>query len=197
MSAGTTPATSRSPEGDFSLHSPWSSFVEVVRGVMLEPSGFFEAIPRRGNLAGPALFALICLEVSVVLRGLLGLAGVLSEQGPETLIWQVLLTPVAGVLVLLAGTGVLHLLVRSTVGRGNSGFEATFRVHSYAWAVNLVAWIPLVGPVLSLYAIYLAFVGIREMHETTTGRAALVVSIPLCGLLLLALVFLMTTGGVL
>jgi hypothetical protein len=32
------------------------------------------------------------------------------------------------------------------------------------WVANLVGWIPFVGPPLSLYDIYLAFVGYREMR---------------------------------
>jgi hypothetical protein len=49
---------------------------------------------------------------------------------------------------------------------------------------------------LSLYAVYLAFVGIREVHETTSGKAALVVLIPVGAVLLLALLALITLGDV-
>ena len=51
------------------------------------------------------------------------------------------------------------------------------------------------GPLLSLYAIYLAFVGIREMHATTTGKAALVVLVPVGAILLLTLLVLVTLGA--
>ncbi len=81
------------------------------------------------------------------------------------------------------------------MGAENSGFEATFRVHSYAWVANLIAWIPIAGPLLSLYAIYLAFVGIREVHETTTARAALVVLIPVGAILVLASLALLIAGA--
>ena len=39
-------------------------------------------------------------------------------------------------------------------------------------------WIPIIGPLLALYGIYLSIVGIREMHGTTTGKAVLVIVIP-------------------
>ena len=52
-----------------------------------------------------------------------------------------------------------------------------------------------VGPLLSLYAIYLAFVGIREVHGTTTGKAALVVLVPVGAILLLALLVRVTLGA--
>ncbi|MDQ3965591.1 MAG: YIP1 family protein [Actinomycetota bacterium] len=47
-------------------------------------------------------------------------------------------------------------------------------------------WIPIIGPLLALYGIYLSIVGIREMHETTTDKGALVVLIPFVVVFLLA-----------
>ena len=64
------------------------------------------------------------------------------------------------------------------VGSRNSGFEGTFRVGAYSSVTSLVSWIPVIGSIASLYGIYLAIVGIREVHNTTTGKAALVVLIP-------------------
>ena len=195
MDLGTILGTSRRPGGDFNLSEPVSSFVDVVRRVVLQPVGFFGEISRRGNFTAPLLFALICLEISAILGGLLGLVGVGPDQSLGVLTGRVVFTPIAGVMALLAGTGVLQLLVRLIVGAENSGFEATFRVHSYAWVANLVGWIPVVGPLLSLYAIYLAFVGIREMHGTTTVKAALVVLVPVGAILSLALLVLVTLGA--
>lgn len=68
-------------------------------------------------------------------------------------------------------SGVLRLLVRLVVDASRSGFETRFRSVSYPEAVALLVWIPIVGPLLSLYAYYLIVVGIREMHRTTTGPA--------------------------
>ena len=60
------------------------------------------------------------------------------------------------------------------MGSENSGFRATFRVLAYAAVVNLVSWIPILGLLVGLYGLYLQIVGLREVHETTTGRAVLV-----------------------
>jgi hypothetical protein len=59
-----------------------------------------------------------------------------------------------------------------------------------------VSWIPIIGGLLSLYGIYLAVVGIREMHGTTTGKAVLVVLIPMIVVLVLALLGLLVAGAV-
>lgn len=35
----------------------------------------------------------------------------------------------------------------------------------------LLSWLPVLGYAATLYGYYLAFIGIGELHETTTGRA--------------------------
>ncbi|MDQ4105919.1 MAG: YIP1 family protein [Actinomycetota bacterium] len=82
-------------------------------------------------------------------------------------------------LVLYVGAAVYQVLVRIFNGRENAGFDATLRVYAYTAAVDLLAWIPVVGYAASLYGFFLAFLGIREVHSTTTGRALGVVLVPL------------------
>jgi hypothetical protein len=76
------------------------------------------------------------------------------------------------------------------VGEGNSGYEATFRVVSYASVTSLVNWIPVIGGLLGLYGLYLTIVGIREIHATTTGRAALVLVPVYCVVVVAGVIFL-------
>ena len=80
------------------------------------------------------------------------------------------------------------------MGANNSGFGSTFRVASYTQVTSLVNWIPIVGPLLALYRLYLSIVGIKEMHSTTMGEAALVILIPFVVALLVALVVLAAAG---
>jgi hypothetical protein len=65
----------------------------------------------------------------------------------------------------------------------------------YISVTSLVNWIPILGGLLALYGLYLAVMGIREMHATTTGRAALVVLLPI-GLILLLVLILVVVAGV-
>jgi len=53
---------------------------------------------------------------------------------------------------------------------------------------SLLGWLPFIGWIFSLYRLFLATVGIREMHATTTGRALLVVLLPAILILLLVMV---------
>jgi hypothetical protein len=62
---------------------------------------------------------------------------------------------------------------------------------SYALIANVLIGI---GGLLALYGLYLAVVGIREAHQTTTGRAALVVLLPIGVILLLVLIVAIVAG---
>ena len=192
MATRTTPG-----EGDYNLSDPIHSFIDTVRRVVLQPVSFFASLPQSRNLVNPLVFALICIEIYTILGGLLGLVRVGTNRGLGSFIASIIAAPIGGAIGLFILAAILHLLVRLVVGAGNSGFEATFRVAAYAAVVNLVSWIPLVGWLLGLYGIYLSVVGIREMHGTTTGKAALVVLIPAGVILLLVLVGLLAAGAVL
>ncbi len=169
------------------------SFVGAVRRVVFRPVGFFAGLSRNGNVAAPLLFALICIEISAVLAWLLVLIGVGLGPGvnpnpqnlgvpsvfaPNSPIASVILAPIGGAIGIFIAAAIQQLLVRLVVGARNSGFSATFRVASYTQVTSLVNWIPIIGPLLALYGIYLSIVGIREMHGTTTGKAVLVIVIP-------------------
>jgi hypothetical protein len=57
-----------------------------------------------------------------------------------------------------------------------------------------VSWVPVVGGLVALYGIYLAIVGIREVHQTTTGKAALVVLIPAAVMAVVVLLIALVVG---
>jgi hypothetical protein len=194
--------------GEYNLSDPLGSFVDVVRRVVLQPAQFFAAIPRSGPLLNPLVFAVICIEISALLSALLVLAGVQENPGfnpnpqnalpsvftPGSALASIIVAPIAGAIGLLIAAAIQQLLVRLIVGANNSGFGSTFRVASYTQVTGLVNWIPIVGPLLSLYGLYLAIVGIREAHGTTMGKAALVILIPFAVVLVIALIVLIVAG---
>jgi hypothetical protein len=178
-------ANARAQGGDYDLSDLLGSFVDVVRRVAFRPAAFFAGLPRQGSLLSPLVFALICIEVSVILVGLLtflgvpggitSLFGVRGNQGFLAFVGGLVLTPIAGAVGVFLTALVTQLLVVLVVGSRHSGFGATFRIVAYSSVTALVGWIPFIGWIASLYRLYLATVGIREMHSTTTGRALLVV----------------------
>src|SRR5687767_2211328 len=182
--------------GDYDLSDPVGSFVDVVRRAVLQPAAFFAGLPRQGSFLGPLVFALICVEISAILVGLLTfidvpggvtwLFGAKGNQGFLAFLGGLVIAPIAGTVGVFLTALVTHLLVVLVVGSGHSGFGATFRIVAYSSVTSLVGWIPFIGWIASLYRLYLATVGIREMHATTTGKALLIVVLP--AILILALV---------
>jgi hypothetical protein len=186
------------PGRDYNLSDPVNSFVDVVRRVVFQPAAFFAGLPRQGSLLNPLVFALICIEISVILVGLLtfidvpggitSLFGARGNQGFLAFVGGLVLAPIAGAVGVFLTALVTHLLVMVVVGSGHSGFGATFRIIAYSSVTSLVGWIPFIGWIASLYRLYLATVGIREMHRTTTGKALLVVLLPAILILVLVVV---------
>ena len=198
----------RTSGADYDLSNPVESFADLVRRVVLQPVGFFAGLPRLGSLLNPLIFALICTEIAAILGGILSLAGVggafvsgygfqvPENQGFGEFIGSVVLAPIGGVIGVFVVAVIAHLLVRLVVGARNAGFGATFRVVAYTSVTSLVSWIPFVGGLLALYGIYLSVVGIREMHNTTTGNAVVVVVLPVIVIVVLALLGLLVAGAI-
>jgi hypothetical protein len=194
---GPSPGPSRSAAAaEFNYQDPIQSFIATVQAVVLRPVDFFRGILRQGDFINPLIFAIICYEVAAILGGLIRLVGIgATNQGFGGFIVSIILAPIFAAIGLFIGAGILHLLVMLIVGSRNSGFEATFRVGAYAAVTSLVSWIPFIGGILALYGIYLGIVGIREMHNTTTGKAALVVLIPVAVIFLLVLALIALVGA--
>jgi hypothetical protein len=194
--------------GEFDLSNPINSFADVVKRVVLQPVRYFAGVPRSGSLLNPLVFALVCVVISAILSALLVLAGVQQNPGfnlnpqnaiptvfaPGSALLGILFAPIGGAIGLFVVAAIQQLLVRLIVGANNSGFDATFRVASYTQVTSLVNWIPIVGPLVALYGLYLSVVGIREVHATTTGKAALVVLIPFAVVLVVALIVVAAAG---
>ncbi|QIN82863.1 hypothetical protein GBA63_09535 [Rubrobacter tropicus] len=205
------PGMSASAGNEFDYRDPVGTFVGATRGVLTRPVDFFRGMARQGDFLNPALYALICYEIYAVLGGIIGLlfgsigslgAGTAGEQaaGVATsfggFIAGVVLAPFFAALILLIMAGIKHLLVILIVGSSNAGFEATLRVQSYAFATRVFWWVPILGSLAGfVYGIYLSVVGIREVHATTTGKAALVVLIPVGVVLILALLLAAVIGA--
>jgi len=173
------------------------SFVEAVRSVVTAPVGFFRGIIGHGDLVNPLIFAIICYEIAAILGGLLALVGISGERGFGSFLGSLVLAPIIAAIGLFIGAGILHLLVMLLVGSRNAGFAGTFRVSAYSSVTSLVSWIPVIGWIASLYGIYLAIVGVREVHSTTTGKAAMVVLIPALVVLFLIFVLVVLVGAAL
>src|SRR5215208_6669118 len=183
--------------GEFTLSDPVGSFIRTVVAVATQPVPFFRGIARQGDFINPLVFALICALISAILGIIIaplfagpGDTGEAFAGGIGGFLVGLILTPIITAIVLVIVAGILHLLVLLFVRPTNAGFEATFRITSYTQVTQLVTWIPVIGSIIgAIWAIVLYIFGVREVHGTSTGTAALVVLIPVAVVLILLVIF--------
>jgi hypothetical protein len=172
-----------------------------------QPERFFATTARRVPLWAALITALVAVWASTLLGGLLLRAGVDGVQGtaaailhlsgillgdelvgtdltPTGLLGGLVLAPLLGALLVALVTLLAHCLVIIVVGDGNAGLRATLRVVAYTFVVSLVNWLPLVGLPLNALGALLAGFGLREVHQTTTRRAAVVAVLPVACMVL-------------
>ena len=205
------PGMSASAGEEFDYRDPIQSFVRATRGVLTQPAGFFRGMVRQGDFVNPILYPLISYEIYAVLGGIIGLvfggiasvgSGTAGEQaaGVATslggFVVGIIVAPFIAALILFVMAGIKHLLVMLVVGSSNAGFEATLRIQSYTFATRVFWWVPIIGALAGfVYGVYLSVIGIREVHSTTTGKAALVVLVPVAIVVLLMAVLAAILGA--
>jgi len=85
-----------------------------------------------------------------------------------------------GLVIWFIWTGVVHLLLM-LFGGANQGYEATFRTMSYAnGSVAIFYVFPICGMYVAIvWSLVAQIIGLREIHETSGGKAAAAVLGPL------------------
>ena len=169
----------------------FNAFLQTAVKCLINPSSFFSELPLDRGYLNPMAFGVVASWVGVFLlvvlymifKGGLGLFGLLIVSAialvaivPGTLLWLTLLgLAVHGCLVLVGGS--------------SSGMQATFRVISYAAAANVFNAIPVVGNIVAyIYGLVLSVIGLKQTHDTTTGKATAAVLIPLGIILIISLI---------
>lgn len=191
------------PEGpaaweDASVPFP-RNLVETWTESLFRPVGLFRRLSLENSLVRPVLYLLLVSVAGALLNLLSAAAGLHRPILEETLgvgaapLVQFFAAPFSALLGLLVGTLVLHLFVRLLVD-GARRIGATARVLCYASGPGVFAFLGSAGGAAGLLASLvvmawtfgLQVVGVREVHETSTGRSVLVVLGPI------VLVFLLT-----
>lgn len=163
----------RGKEAEFDPGNFIESWIRCWKEVILRPKEFFDVMPTDGGYKNPLFFALVCWVIG----------GILSAAVRVTPA-SIILFPIAAFIGLLIVSVVLYLSATLIV-KGAGSFEGTFRVGSYASALSVLTWIPIIGPLIGIYGIYLLVVGMERVHKLTTREAVIAVILPIIILVLL------------
>lgn len=206
--------------------APLTGYVETLRALLITPTQFFRYL--RGTVPGPwgplLSFALISQGLGFLASSLLnvglsllgpaltgisagaGMPGFEMLSGALTVPFVILATLIFLPLMVLGGlfisSGITHIMAWLIIGT-NKPFEATVKLTAYAMGVNVLMVVPILGAlVATVWQMILLVIGVREVHQTSTGRALFVVILPFllfCGCILGVVFFILSlavTGGV-
>jgi hypothetical protein len=159
----------------------WKAFWRTVPEVMLRPDKTFAALPPRGGAFESLLFMSLASFLSIVTSVI-----ALGIGAAATAIYLALgfILTFVGVLVISLFD---HLLVRLFGGKGD--YEVTLRATALTMAPGVVGLLPFCGayiwPVWALVARVFAY---RGMHKLPTAQAVAAAVLPSVGLAVLAVV---------
>ena len=168
-------------------------FFEKVKGFLLEPSKTFDAIKGENLSEAIKYYAIIAAVYSAIFALLMAFLGTLfgSIMGGRNLgmlmgagagaggaIIFFVLFIISAIIGAFVGGAILHIFVYIVGGR--KGIAQTIKVIMYASTPGLLlGWIPVLNIITTIWSILLNILGIRQVHELTTGKAVLAVLIPL------------------
>ncbi len=181
------------------------SFGGKVKGFLGSPIATFGAL-KQDTLGGAVKYALIWLLIFGAIFGIIfavafgliaGIIGMFVRipgwvygLGPVLIPVTIGFAVVGGIVGLFVGGAWTHLWVYLLGGR--QGYTQTFKALAYgATPSYALGWIPYVGGLVGgIWALVLHIIGLRQLHDITTGRAVgaylLAMFIPLVILIIIA-----------
>ena len=176
------------------------NYIKTWKEVMLRPSDFFRRMPTTGGYNDPIIFALISIVLSVLFfvlfRHGMFIFGVQSSilklgimHGPifNFLTYSNIIKPFAiGIQCSFIMAQAFNLVSKALGGTGS--YEGTIRFLSYATAVQILSWIPLIGLIVWIYGLYLNIVGGSFVHKVSMGKSAIAILLPVVILIIIFIV---------
>ena len=187
-------------------------YIGTWKEVMQRPSDFYRRMPETGGYADPLTFAAISLIIYALLTAFLtvlfgrqmymegmyggmydGMYGEVRGLGFFAILMSVIITPIIGIISLFIEAAILYVIYKVLGGSGS--YEGTVRFISYATAVLVLSWIPVIGWIVGIYGIYLYIVGGMHVHDVSMLRSAVAIFLPV--LLVILLMIIVAMAGIL
>ncbi|RXA19796.1 hypothetical protein EQO05_08120 [Methanosarcina sp. MSH10X1] len=186
-------------------------YIETWKEVMRRPSDFYRRMPETGGYADPITFAAISFIIYALLTALLALllgrqmymdgmyGGMYDDMYGDTrglgfyaILMSVIITPIAGIISLFIEAAILYVIYKVLGGSGS--YEGTVRFISYATAVLVLSWIPIIGWIAGIYGVYLYIVGGMHVHDVSMLKSAVAIFLPV--LLVILLMIIVAMAGI-
>jgi hypothetical protein len=173
------------------------TFVEKLKGFILNPVATFQK-SREDTLGTAFSYYIVLAVISAILVTILytavaNMSPLSSLPGFKSLfpVTLFVLLIVAYIIGPFIGGAWLHVFVWLLGGR--KGYVQTVKAAMYGATPSfLLSWIPIVGIIGAFWTIALEIIGIRELHEITTGRAIAAVIISVVIILIIVILIVLT-----
>jgi hypothetical protein len=173
-------------------YGTFKAYYQTAARCLLTPTAFFSELPTTGGYGNPILFGVMTGVIGFVFAYLwFTLISGQKVGGVLGLVLGIFCATVGALIMMPLVLGIWSAILHGClylVGGASRGYQATFRVVSYSQVPNIFNAIPVIGIVASLWVFVLTVIGLRETHQTSTGKAAAAVLIPigiavLCGII--------------
>jgi hypothetical protein len=178
-------------------------YIEIWKEVMQRPSDFYRKMPTIGGYVDPLTFAAISYIIYGLLAALFnrGMMGGMYGYGMmggggfslSNALMAAIMISIVGIVSIFIGAAIIHIIYKLLGGTGT--YEGTVRFVSYATAVLVVSWIPIIGWIIGLYGIYLYIVGGMFVHNVSMGKSAVAIFLPTILAFLLAMIIAVIAGS--
>jgi hypothetical protein len=182
-------------------------FIETVKGFILSPVEAFQKV-RPADLGDALKYYLILVVINTILSLIISLVvlssvwatlnallpglglGAPALAGFGLVIFAILMIFLLFVFLFI-GAAWLHLWVWICGGR--KGYLQTLKAIAYGnTPYLLLGWIPIVGIIGAIWSFILSMIGVRELHEISTGRA--VAAVILAAVIILIIIILVAAA---
>jgi hypothetical protein len=163
------------------------TWIDTAKAVLTDTVVAFNQMRREGGLVGPLTYYLVGLAVGMIGTVLWQLVGIgRSPMAGVGALSLLILIPVCGTIGLFIISFLVHFAL-GLFGGQKYPYEVTFRTLAYAFgSTQPIGLVPICGGVIALvWGLVVAIMGLAQMQETTTGKAAGGVLAPMvlcCGL---------------
>lgn len=177
-------------------------FFEKMKGLLLEPSKTFDDLKEEPLLGAVKYYVGIAAVYSALFALMLGFAGSLfgsmmgfgnlgmmmgAGVGIGAAITFFVLFMIMAIVGAFIGGAILHIFVY--IAGGRKGMTQTIKAGMYGSTASLLfGWLPIINIIAAIWSLVIEIIGIRQLHEITTGRAILALVLPLIIAFILAMV---------
>ncbi|RLG18782.1 hypothetical protein DRN63_00920 [Nanoarchaeota archaeon] len=175
------------------------SLGEKVKGFLFNPTDTFNAVKAENLGEAFKYFLILLLIFSILFSLIIGIIGTTMIFFQTTMLFPppammgggllavsfFISSFVGGLIAVIIGSLWLHIWVYLVGGR--KGLTQTMKAVMYSCTPTfIVGWIPFINIIAMIWAIIVEIIGIRQLHEISTGRAILawLISILIPGIVL-------------